>query len=67
MHNFSQSKNKFGYVYILTAQGVAEKALLTGCFLRRKLVEYEELNAEINAPVNEGVVGISGSSSGLLG
>lgn len=27
MHNFSQSKNKFGYVYILTTQGVAEKAL----------------------------------------
>jgi hypothetical protein len=25
-HNFSQSKNKFGYIYVLTPQGLAEIA-----------------------------------------
>jgi EPS-associated MarR family transcriptional regulator len=49
MHNFSQSKNKFGYIYVLTPQGMAQKALLTGRFLQRKLAEYEALQAEIAA------------------
>ena len=47
MQNFSHSKNKFGYVYLLTPSGVAEKAELTGKFLKRKLNEYEALKAEI--------------------
>ncbi len=49
MQNFSQSKNKFGYVYILTPRGMAEKAALTGNFLKRKLFEYESLKAEIES------------------
>jgi len=49
MHNFSQSKNKFGYVYILTPSGMAEKAALTSNFLIRKLAEYESLTAEIQS------------------
>ena len=49
MHNFSQSKNKFGYVYILTPSGMAEKAALTSNFLKRKLAEYESLTAEIQS------------------
>jgi EPS-associated MarR family transcriptional regulator len=49
VQNFSQSKNKFGYIYVLTPQGIAEKVLLTGRFLRRKRAEFEELRAEIEA------------------
>ena len=49
MHNFGQSKNKFGYVYLLTPAGVAEKAALTSEFLRRKMSEYEALRREIEA------------------
>jgi EPS-associated MarR family transcriptional regulator len=49
VHNFSQSKNKFGYIYVLTPQGIAEKAMLAGRFLKRKLTEYEQLQAEIEA------------------
>lgn len=49
VHNFSQSKNKFGYIYVLTPQGVAEKALLAGRFLKRKMTEYDQLQAEIVA------------------
>ncbi len=47
MRNFSQSKNKFGYVYILTPTGLAEKAAITHRFLHRKIEEYEALKAEI--------------------
>ena len=49
VQNFSRSKNKFGYIYVLTPQGLAEKALLTGRFLKRKIQEYEALKAEIDA------------------
>ena len=41
VQNFNQSKNKFGYIYVLTPQGIAEKAQLTSRFLRRKMAEYE--------------------------
>ena len=47
MQNFSQSKNKFGYVYLLTPNGIAEKAAITSVFLKRKMGEYEALKVEI--------------------
>ncbi len=48
MKNFVNSKNKFGYVYVLTPAGIAEKAAITHGFLQRKIVEYELLKAEID-------------------
>ena len=54
VHNFSESKNKFGYVYLLTPSGIAEKAALTGRFLQRKLLEYEEMRVEIESLRGEG-------------
>jgi EPS-associated MarR family transcriptional regulator len=66
VHNFSESKNKFRFIYLLTPIGVAEKALLTGRFLQRKLNEYEEMRAEIESlrskvsevsrPINNSIV-----------
>lgn len=53
VQNFSQSKNKFKYIYLLTPTGIARKAELTGRFLRRKMDEYEALKAEIDALKNE--------------
>ena len=47
VQSFSQSKNKFGYIYVLTPQGIAQKAVLTSRFLQRKLTEYEALQTEI--------------------
>ena len=47
MQNFSQSKNKLRYAYLLTPAGVAEKSKLTTEFLKRKVAEYEALQAEI--------------------
>jgi len=49
VHNFSQSKNKFGYIYVLTPQGIVEKVTLAGRFLKRKQAEYEALRAEIDS------------------
>ena len=49
VRNFRASDNKLRYAYVLTPQGIAEKTRLTGAFLRRKMVEYEELKAEIAA------------------
>ena len=49
MKNFVNSKNKFGYVYLLTPTGMAEKAAITHRFLQRKIDEYEALKAEIEA------------------
>lgn len=49
MQNFSKSTNKLGFAYILTPIGIAEKAALTGRFLKRKMQEYEDLKAEIEA------------------
>ena len=49
MKNFANSKNKFGYAYVLTPSGMAEKAAITHHFLQRKMDEYEALKAEIEA------------------
>lgn len=53
VQNFSQSKNKFGYIYVLTPQGIVEKVTLTGRFLKRKQAEYEALKAEIEGLTQE--------------
>ncbi len=46
-NNFRTSRNKAGYVYLLTPKGIEEKAKLTVEFLKIKLVEHEELKREI--------------------
>jgi EPS-associated MarR family transcriptional regulator len=47
--NFANSKHHLGYAYLLTPAGIAQKANLTGRFLKRKIAEYEALRAEIKA------------------
>jgi len=49
MQNFSNSKNKFKYVYLLTPMGIAEKVALATRFLSRKMEEYESLKLEIES------------------
>ncbi|MAG79416.1 MULTISPECIES: MarR family EPS-associated transcriptional regulator [unclassified Limnobacter] len=53
MQNFANSKNKFGYMYVLTPSGIAEKTRLASAFLKRKMEEYEALKAEIAAVRSE--------------
>lgn len=45
--NFRNSQNKLAYRYLLTPQGLQQKALVTRNFLQRKLAEYEQLRQEI--------------------
>ncbi len=49
MQNFSQSKNKLRYAYLLTPTGISEKSKLTAKFMMRKVAEYEALQIEIEA------------------
>ncbi len=49
IQNFSQNQNKFGYSYLLTPSGLSEKTKLTSSFLKRKIIEYKNLKAEIDA------------------
>lgn len=53
VQNFSQSKNKFGYIYVLTPQGIVEKVTLTSRFLKRKQAEYEAIRVEIDGLTSE--------------
>ena len=53
MQNFSQSKSKLRYAYLLTPAGVAAKSKLTAEFLSRKVAEYESLQAEISVLKHE--------------
>jgi EPS-associated MarR family transcriptional regulator len=47
MQNFSNSRNKLSYAYLLTPSGVAAKARLTAEYLQIKMAEYESLKHEI--------------------
>jgi EPS-associated MarR family transcriptional regulator len=47
LDNFQKSNNKWGYAYLLTPMGIAEKAAITAQFLLRKQREYNELRQEI--------------------
>ena len=48
LKNFSRSSNKLGYMYLLTPQGIEQKARLTTSFLKKKVEEFEMLRNEIN-------------------
>ena len=47
LDNFQKSNSKWGYAYLLTPMGIAEKAAITLRFLVRKQREYNELQQEI--------------------
>ena len=61
--NFRKSGNKVAYLYVLTPQGIAEKASLATAFLGRKLKEYEVLRQEIEALKGEVGSGKPGSGA----
>ena len=47
LDNFQRSDNKWGYAYLLTPMGIAEKAAITPRVLVRKQREYTQLQEEI--------------------
>ena len=64
--NFRQSNNKLRYAYVLTPSGIAERALLTGRFLQRKMKEYEAIKAEIDALIEDGASAADDLRPGLV-
>ena len=44
---FKSAKNKSPYTYLLTPNGLEEKAKMTLSFLKKKLSEYEEIKKQI--------------------
>ena len=46
--NFHNSNKKLNYAYILTPQGIQEKAVITKQFIIKKKQEYDKLNSYIN-------------------
>jgi len=53
VNNFRNSDNKLAYAYLLTPQGVEQKARMTVIFLQIKMQEYEKLREEIDVLKNE--------------
>lgn len=53
--NFKSNQKKSGYFYLLTLDGLREKARLTAKFIQRKRDEYQTLKAEIEALEREHV------------
>ncbi len=45
--NFRNSHNKLAYMYLLTPKGLEEKSVVTARFLKMKLQQYANLQAEI--------------------
>lgn len=45
--NFAKNPSKINYIYILTPKGIASKTKLTVNFMKRKMVEYDELKKEL--------------------
>ena len=47
VQNFRNSKNRKGYIYVLTTSGIQKRSALLSSFLKRKTVEYNRLKTEI--------------------
>lgn len=58
--NFRASKNKLGYVYVLTPEGIAHRTQLAAGFIRRKVAEFEAIQAELEQLRGEFVHGPAG-------
>ena len=47
VNNFRNSDNKLAYAYLLTPEGLREKAAVTARYLGRRMQEYERIKREI--------------------
>lgn len=51
--NFKRNPDKSVYLYLLTSEGISQKSKLAFDFLRRKKIEYNELELEIKKLTDE--------------
>lgn len=49
LKRFKSSRNKIGYLYIITPEGIKTRAELTKNFLKRKIDEHARLKSEIES------------------
>ena len=47
INNFKKSPKKINYFYLLTPNGISEKTKLTINFMKRKMIEYDQLKNEL--------------------
>ena len=47
IENFKRNPKKINYIYVLTPKGISHKTKLTLNFMKRKMIEYDELKAEL--------------------
>ena len=47
INNFAKNPKKIRYIYLLTPKGIALKTKLTLNFMKRKMIEYDELKNEL--------------------
>ena len=53
INNFSNSKKKIEYMYLLTPEGMRHKIRLTKRFMSIKLKEYDQLKEEVEKIENK--------------
>lgn len=52
LKNFRKKKNKLNYLqYVITPKGIAERTKLTINFMKRKMVEYDQLKKELEKDI----------------
>ena len=47
IRNFKKNPKKIDYFYLLTPNGISEKTKLTINFMKRKMIEYDQLKDEL--------------------
>jgi len=47
IRNFRKNPKKINYIYVLTPKGIAVKTKLTINFMKRKMIEYDQLKKEL--------------------
>jgi len=62
INNFRKANNKLAYAYLLTPNGIEEKARVTVSFLQRKMREYADLKEELDALMQESLVSSASAS-----
>ena len=48
IQNFKKNPNKINYLYVITPKGITQKTKLTINFMKRKMMEYDELKKELS-------------------
>ena len=48
INNFRKNPNKINYLYILTPKGISAKTKLTLNFMKKKMLEYDELKKDLD-------------------